>query len=304
MTDAASPTSPSSSDTAWAARRLGAALEGVIGSVFFSPECHAAYVELGFADSPGVGGGVALPDGVAYVASRVGSMGRVTGPVAVAAFGVFEPGYVSSACDAGWALTEPETIARARALGAAAQLERLLGPVTPEVEQLTDRLEATVPTMAIAPRALAAGVRSLGPQGDGWARFFWIGDLIREYRGDSHNIAWAAAGLDGAQISLLSDPYRGLPLRSYSASRGWSPEQLDGAFAALVARSWLDDDGLTDVGASGREAIELATDEQCAPIATALGDEIDRIIDQLNELSARVMDGGGYPRRSPLTRPA
>ena len=290
--------------TASTTRRLGAALEGVIGSVFFSPECHAAYADLGFASSPGDGGGVALPDGVAYVASRSASMGRVAGSVAAAAFGVFEPTYVSSACDAGWELTDPATIARARALGAAAQLERLLGPADDEVRALTERLEATIPAMHLAPRPLASGVSSLGPQGDGWARLFWIGDLLREYRGDSHNIAWAAAGLDGAQISLLSDPYRGLPLRSYSATRGWSPVQLDEAAAALERRGWFDADGLTDAGAAAREQIEAVTDEQCAPLAAALGDAADGVIEQLNGLSSQVIDGGGYPRRSPLTQPA
>ena len=35
------------------ARALGGALEPVIGQVYFSPECHANYVALGFQPSPG-----------------------------------------------------------------------------------------------------------------------------------------------------------------------------------------------------------------------------------------------------------
>ena len=43
------------------ARRLGSVLEPVVGQVYFSPECHANYVALGFDPSPGDAGGVALP---------------------------------------------------------------------------------------------------------------------------------------------------------------------------------------------------------------------------------------------------
>ena len=38
------------------ARLLAAALEPVAGQVYFSPECHQAYAELGFNSSPGSAG--------------------------------------------------------------------------------------------------------------------------------------------------------------------------------------------------------------------------------------------------------
>jgi hypothetical protein len=60
----------SDSDLSKIARRLGSVLEPVIGQVYFSPECHANYVALGFEPSPGAAGGVALPDGPAYFTSR------------------------------------------------------------------------------------------------------------------------------------------------------------------------------------------------------------------------------------------
>ncbi len=40
------------------ARRLGGALEPVIGQVYFAPECHQRYAALGFAASQGGGGAV------------------------------------------------------------------------------------------------------------------------------------------------------------------------------------------------------------------------------------------------------
>ena len=68
------------------------ALEPVAGQVYFSPECHAAYAELGFSPSPATTkAGVALPDGPAYFTSRGSLLGQVPGEVVAAAFGVFNP---------------------------------------------------------------------------------------------------------------------------------------------------------------------------------------------------------------------
>ena len=58
-------------------RSLAAALEPVIGQVYFAPECHAAYARLGFSPSPGHAGPVALPDGPAYFTSRGSLLGQV-----------------------------------------------------------------------------------------------------------------------------------------------------------------------------------------------------------------------------------
>ena len=88
------------------ARRLAAALEPVVGQVYFSPECHAAYVALGFGPSPGKAGQVALPDGAAYFTSRGSVMGQVPGELVAAAFAVFNPAVVVPAVTYGWTLTD------------------------------------------------------------------------------------------------------------------------------------------------------------------------------------------------------
>src|SRR5258706_16429795 len=77
------------------ARTLAATLEPVVGQVFFSPECHAAYEKLGFDPSPGsFGNGVAAPDGPAYFTSRGSLLGQVEPEVVASAFGVFKPAVV------------------------------------------------------------------------------------------------------------------------------------------------------------------------------------------------------------------
>ena len=100
-------------------RSVAAALEPVIGQVFFAPECHAAYAALGFAPSPGQAGLVHLPDGPAYFTSRGSLLGQVRPGVVAAAFGVFKPEIVSAGVTLGWSLTDASTIFEARREGAA-----------------------------------------------------------------------------------------------------------------------------------------------------------------------------------------
>src|SRR5436305_13501134 len=110
------------------ARTLAAYLEPVIGQVFFSPECHAAYEKLGFNPSPGTfGDGVAAPDGAAYFTSRGSLLGQVQPHVVAAAFGVFKPSIVAAGVAFGWSRTDAPTIFAARREGAVAQLERVCG---------------------------------------------------------------------------------------------------------------------------------------------------------------------------------
>ena len=91
------------------------ALEPVAGQVYFSPECHAAYAELGFSPSPGsLPGGVQLPDGPAYFTSRGSVMGQVPGEVVAAAFAVFNPEAVVPAVQFGWTKVDATTICAAR----------------------------------------------------------------------------------------------------------------------------------------------------------------------------------------------
>src|SRR5215207_5914859 len=92
------------------ARRLGSVLEPVVGQVYFSPECHANYVALGFDPSPGIASGVALPDGPADFTSRGSVMGQVAGEVVAAAFAVFNPEIVVPCVTLGWTRTDAGTI--------------------------------------------------------------------------------------------------------------------------------------------------------------------------------------------------
>jgi hypothetical protein len=276
-------------------RNLAAALEPVIGQVYFAPECHAAYAGLGFASSPGQLGPVALPDGPAYFTSRGSLLGQVQPDVIAAAFGVFKPEVVRTGVVFGWSITDAGTIFAARRAGAVAQLERVLGPATDDVRATADLLARAVEPLGVAGRPLFAGLRSWWDDpADPWTRLFHLGDMLRECRGDAHVAAWSAAALDGVETGLLNDLYMGLPFKSYVRTRGWNDDELDAAEARLVSRGWLADGALSDAGRAAREAIEVATDEQVAPALAALGDDLDAVLAVLQPWGAAIRAAGAY----------
>jgi Helix-turn-helix family len=110
------------------ARLLASALEPIAGQAQFVPDCHANYVALGFAPSPGMAGMTALPDKASYFASRSAVMGDVGPELVAAAFAMLNPDVIVPLAKRGQELADAATMWRARLDGAAAQLRRILGP--------------------------------------------------------------------------------------------------------------------------------------------------------------------------------
>ncbi len=283
------------------ARRLAATLEPFAAQVYFSPECHAEYQDLGFGPSPAALGDVHMPDGPAYFCSRGSVMGQVPGEVIASAFGVFNPAVVVPAVDAGWALTDAATICEARTRGATAQLVRVLGPEPDGLGRVIELLARAVEPLRPEGRPLYAGLVSLGlpgnPMGDAWR----LADQLREFRGDAHIAAWTSAGFDATEIGLLTELYWGLPMRTYVRSRAWSRDDLDAAEAGLRDRGLLDGDGLSDEGRARREAVEVATDAQCRPILDALAGDLHELVAIMDPWGAAVRAAGGYLPGGPHT---
>jgi hypothetical protein len=282
-----------------AERLVAGALEPVVGQVYFSPECHSLYEGLGFGASPAKMGDVALPDGPAYFCSRGSVMGQVPGELVAAAFAVFKPGVVVPAVAHGWTLTDAATICEARTEGSIGQLRRILGERPPGLARATDLLLRANEGLRPEGRALYAGVLALGLPGDPIGDMWRLGDLLREYRGDSHTASWVSAGFDATEIGLLTELYWGLPLRTYVRSRAWSDADLDAAEARLTDRRLIAGGAFTDEGRAAREAVEAATDRACSPIATNLGDDLGELVEILSSWSGAIQAAGGYPGRGP-----
>ena len=281
------------------ARALAAAIEPVTGQVYFSPECHEAYAEFGFAASPAEVGGVAMPDGPAYFCSRGSVLGQVPGEVVAAAFGVFNPAIVVPLVSFGWTLVTAEQIGAARTAGAVGQLTRVLGAEPEGLARATALLQCANDGLRPEGRPLYAGLLGLGLPGDPIGDMWRLADRLREFRGDAHITAWTSAGFDATEIGLLTELYWGLPLRSYSRTRAWSESDFDAAQARLEERGLVADGAFTSTGRAAREDVERLTDGLCRPIVEGLGDDCDELVAILGTWSAAVQAAGGYPGSGP-----
>ena len=280
-------------------RVLAGVLEPVTGQVYFSPECHHNYEQLGFAPSRGEFNGVMAPDGPAYFTSRGSVMGQVPGHVVAAAFAVFNPLVVIPAVEHGWSLTDAATICAARDDGAIAQLRRVLGDSPTGLQEAIELLRRAADVLRPEGRALYAGLRSLSIPNSSLGEMWRLGDMLREYRGDSHTAAWISAGLTACEIGIVSELYWGLPLKSYSRSRGWTDDDYAHALARLERDNIVADGALTTHGRDVRESIEVATDSQMTPVVRALGDDIGALIEILRPWAQAVRDAKGYPAAGP-----
>jgi hypothetical protein len=270
------------------ARRLRNALEPLAANVYFAKEAHDRYTEMGLDYFGG------------YFCSRSACMGRLTGEAVTAIFGVFSPDAVIPAVTKGWATTDPEAILAARQAGATESLSRILtgandGALPDGVERATELLQKGIEATTPNGHAIHAGLRSLGWPGDPVGDLWRAADLLREYRGDAHNAAWVAGGVDAIEITLLTEVWWGIPLNSYAWTRGWTDDERAAAVARLQDRGLLDGETLTDAGRDVREAIEAATDIGDDAVLAALGDDYDELLGLLRPWSKAVVASGGYP---------
>lgn len=282
-------------DTPTTERRLGGALEPVIGQVYFSPEAHRGYVEIGFAESVREANGVALPDGPAYFTSRGSLLGQVRGEVVASAFAVFNPAVVVPSVDFGWSITDASTICDARDIGALGQLERIIGIDPPGRERVEELVVRATDSLRVEGRPLAAGITALPDPDHPLGTIFRRGDLLREFRGDCHTAAWINGGFDAVQIGLLTELYWGLRPRSYIRTRAWSEDDMDRAEEQLRSRRLIDAEGaFTPAGRSAREQVEIDTDSMMRTVMDALGDDVHELVDLLGPWGAAVRTAKGY----------
>jgi hypothetical protein len=279
--------------------RLAGAIEPFTAQVYFSPEAHAAYEALGFNGSRGEFNGVAAPDGPAYFTSRGSVMGQVPGEIVAAAFGVFNPAAVVPSVAHGWSLTDATTIERARTTGGVAQLERILGAEPEGAGRAAELLQRAGDGLGVEGRPLYAGLMACPVPETELGAAWRYGDRLREFRGDAHVAVWSTTGLDAVEIGLLTEPYWGLPFKTYVRSRAWSEAELDAGLERLEARGLVADGNLTAAGRELREQIEARTDEACSRMIANLGDDLDELLSILEPWGAAIREARGYPKGGP-----
>lgn len=272
-------------------RRLRDLVEPLAANVYFAPEAQENYKALGLSYIP------------SYFRSRSACMGDVAGEVVVAAFGVFNPAIVLPAMENARQVTVDD-ILDARQRGAVEGLTRILGGVPDGVDRATELLRRAADACTCEGHAIYAGLRSLGFPGEPMGDFWRAADLVREHRGDSHIIAWTSHDVDAVEVTLLTELWWRLPLKSYVGTRGWTPEEIDAGIDGLIERGLIEGEGFTTKGEELRASIEEATDRQERRVVEALGDDADELLDLLEPWSKAVVASGGYPSDpSSLTRP-
>jgi hypothetical protein len=244
--------------------RLFGAADFVLAVVFLSPE----------AGRPPLG----LTPPEFYVGSRAAPLGAVPGAVAAAVFGAIRPAAVIAGADAVWARCTPEQLLDARLDMARTVLVRVLGPEPDRIDDAVAVLERVASAGPIEGHPLYAGLLALPTPDDALGRLWRACDMIREHRGDSHVNAWRAAGLDGAEINVLTELWRGKKVGSEaSVVNGWTEGDVRAALDRLRTAGLATETSLTTAGTELRERVEQATSAQERRLVAALGDDADML---------------------------
>ncbi|HYZ90927.1 MAG TPA: hypothetical protein VFA34_00870 [Actinomycetota bacterium] len=262
-------------------RRLRDLCEPIAGSVYFVPEAQEAYGKLGFENYA-----------QSYFCSRGACLGRPSGEVVTAAFGVFNPAIVVPAVESGWSKTDPESTLGARLEGATAALHRMLGEADPA--PVVGRLRGVMESVDYAGRAIYAGLRSLAFPDDPLGQLWRVCDYVRERRGDGHIAAWVSAGCDAIEIGLLTELHWGLELATYIRTRGWSQDEINDGIRRLESKGYIHDGAFTDEGREYRRGIEAATDAMEDDVVSRLEDP-DELFALMEPFTKAVLEAGGYP---------
>ena len=104
-----------------------------------------------------------------------------------------------------------------------------------------------------------------------------------------------ARGLGPVAMNVLTELWLGMPLGAYTATRGWTPEQVAAEVDALESAGLVADAALTPAGQRFRDDLEATTDALEAPIVDALGEHLDADVAALAEWSAACVAARAFP---------
>ena len=251
---------------------------------YYSPEIKA-FVDAGMRGS-----------WMAYFAYRAAPMGAVPAEVVMATFYNFAPRMIHRAVPAVWSVLSPGAAIALRDHCVDQALRRLLADRLDEaaLAEGAQLARASIEGCAPGARVLYAAHTAL-PWPHEPHRMVWhASTLLREYRGDSHNLALAAAEVDGVQAHILIAARGQGTKATILPLRGWTPEEWDDGVARLVARGWLHPNGtFTEQGDRNRRDIEAQTDRLAHEPFRRLGPErAQRLLDLMQPYMEQLYGGG------------
>jgi DNA-binding MarR family transcriptional regulator len=225
-----------------------------------------------------------------YFAGRAAPLGLAPAEVVDAVFYNFADGEVARHIPWVWGITTPQEAIAVRERGSAAALRQRIGnlansPGVVHVADLATRAAVSAPTEG---RALYAGLRALAVPSDPVARLWHATTLLREHRGDGHNIILAAHGIGGGESHVLMALTMGMRAEEFGRINHLPPARVVAVLDRLRARGLVDAEGwFTDAGRELREKIESQTDELARPPYDVLSeDELDELITGLEPIAA------------------
>jgi len=237
-----------------------------------------------------------------YFAGRAAPLGQATADVVDALFYNFAPGEVAACIPSCWDVATPEAALTANREGCVAALRRILGDLadSPELARAADLAIRAATNAPMEGRILYSGLRSLPVPDEPVAKLWHAATLLREHRGDGHNIALVAAGIDGQEAHVLAAIDGGQTPREYGRLGPLDDEQLAAVVDGLRDRGLVDEsDKFTSAGRELKDHIEAVTDRLAAPAYDCLEPaEIDQLIADLEPLVARI-DAVGYEGVAP-----
>jgi hypothetical protein len=228
-----------------------------------------------------------------YVWGRAAALGAPAASVVAATFGVFEPGLIAAAYEAGVASASRDDILAARAAGGAASLDAIAE--ANECAAIADPLLRALDVLDGLGRPLFSALRCLPVPPSPGGRLWRAAELVREHRGDGHLGALVAAGLDAVEANVLTERWLGFAVGEYSVTRGFGSEALADGVSRLQARGWMEGDELTDSGRAARAAIEASTDVGQQALIQACGDDLDEVVASAAEISTRLVEARSFP---------
>lgn len=244
----------------------------------------------------------------AYMAYRSAPLGVVPASVVTSTFYNFAPRRVEEALPSAWHSTTPAEVMamRDRCIGDALHraLDGLDGAATAPVDEAAHLLLEPIMSVEAGARPLFAAHRDLPAPSDPLMRLWFACTLWREHRGDGHNIALAAAEIDGIECHVLLAARRVGDQATITKIRGWTSDEWQAALVRLVERELLTPSGeYTTAGSDLRADIEQNTDDLAGPPRHLLGDGVERVIELLEPLVATLIESGTVPGRWPPPKP-
>jgi hypothetical protein len=232
-----------------------------------------------------------------YVGGRAAALGEPSPPVVAATFAVFEPAMITATYEAARAACPRDRLVAEREQATIASLHDVLDDQgrAADVEHVVEVLRRGLAAATPLGRPLFAGLAGEPWPADPVGRLWRCCELLREHRGDGHVAVLAAEGLDAVEANIATELWLGMELGSYSATRGWAPEQLQAAVQRLERRGLMVEGQLTIEGLDLRVRIEQATDRAERAILTAIGADLDPVVELLADWSAACVTAGAFP---------